>query len=558
MRHVRLAALFSALFLAGPVAAEGTAGSYLAARHADMRNDFATAERYFARALANDFRNDVILRDLVFSKVALGDIDGAAPLARQLDQLVPGDEIAALVETVVMLKTAAPQDSLAFLEGASRVGPMIDGLLVAWAELAAGRMSVALDRFDAVARNDTMRPFALFHKALALAVAGDFEAAEVLFAGMLTEEMPKTRRGVLALAQLRSQLDRGDDALALLRENFGPGDAEAQALIAVLERGERLPFDMVRTPRDGFAEVFYSVAAALSGQASDRFSLLYLRLAEYIAPSHTDAILLGAGLLEGLGQVDLAAEAYGTIPADSPVFVTAEIERAQALTRADRTEEGIAVLRALADRLPDRFDVQQALGDALRRDEQYEQARAAYDRAIALLADDAARNWVVYYARGVTHERTQNWPDAEADFRKALSLSPDEPLVLNYLGYSLVERHENLDEALQMIRTAVAARPDNGFITDSLGWVLFRLGDYDTAVPYMERAAELTPSDPVINDHLGDVYWAVGRLREARFQWRRALSFDPTPDEADRIRRKLEVGLDKVLDEEGTEPLRPE
>jgi Tfp pilus assembly protein PilF len=132
--------------------------------------------------------------------------------------------------------------------------------------------------------------------------------------------------------------------------------------------------------------------------------------------------------------------------------------------------------------------------------------------------------------------------------------------VLNYLGYSLVEQGRNLDEALNMIERAVAASPGSGYIVDSLGWVLYRLGRYEEAVSQMERAVELVAVDPVVNDHLGDVYWAVGREREAEFQWRRALSFvDPqdSDSEADpaRMRRKLEIGLDAVLSEEGAQPL---
>jgi tetratricopeptide (TPR) repeat protein len=132
---------------------------------------------------------------------------------------------------------------------------------------------------------------------------------------------------------------------------------------------------------------------------------------------------------------------------------------------------------------------------------------------------------------------------------------------LNYLGYSLVEKRKNLDEALDMIERAVAARPDSGYIVDSLGWVLYRLGRYDEAVGHMERAVELMPVDPVVNDHLGDVFWAVGRKREAEFQWKRALSFIRAGEgdgeaDPDRIRRKLEVGLDVVLAEEGAEPLK--
>src|SRR5690606_16124011 len=164
--------------------------------------------------------------------------------------------------------------------------------------------------------------------------------------------------------------------------------------------------------------------------------------------------------------------------------------------------------------------------------------------------------WVLYYTRGIAHERTKDWPAAEADFRKALELRPDQPAVLNYLGYSYLERKENYDEALAMIEKAVAERPDDGAIVDSLGWALYRLGRYEEAVGHLEKAVELMPVDSVVNDHLGDIYWAVGRTREAEFQWKRALSFEPdTEEEATRIRRKLEVGLDVVLKEEGAEPL---
>jgi Flp pilus assembly protein TadD len=190
--------------------------------------------------------------------------------------------------------------------------------------------------------------------------------------------------------------------------------------------------------------------------------------------------------------------------------------------------------------------------------ERYDDASKAYDTAIALLEGTEAEDWFLYYVRGITHEREDRWPLAEADFRKALELNPNHPSVLNYLGYSFVEMQINLDEALQMIETAVNLRPRDGYITDSLGWVYYRLGRYEEAVDWMESATQLMPVDPIINDHLGDVYWAVGRKREARFQWMRALSFEPEEEDANRIRRKLEVGLDVVLSEEGADPLHPE
>ena len=195
------------------------------------------------------------------------------------------------------------------------------------------------------------------------------------------------------------------------------------------------------------------------------------------------------------------------------------------------------------------------LGDTLRRLERYDDASRAYDDAIALFVEDTPSQWLAYFARGITHEREDRWPQAEADFRKALVLNPGQPQVLNYLGYSFVEMGINFDEALAMIEEAVAAQPDSGYIVDSLGWVQFRLGRYTEAVVNLERATELLAVDPIINDHLGDAYWAVGRQIEAEFQWNRALSFDPTEEDAARIRRKLEVGLDTVLEEEGADPL---
>jgi len=209
-----------------------------------------------------------------------------------------------------------------------------------------------------------------------------------------------------------------------------------------------------------------------------------------------------------------------------------------------------------AEAHPERRMVLVALGDMLRTEERFDAAADAYDRAIALFTQDAAEQWIVYFARGIAHEREDRWPLAEADFRKALELNPGQPSVLNYLGYSWIDMGENLDEALAMIEQAVAARPDSGHIVDSLGWGLYRLGRYEEAVVHMERAAELLPVDPIVNDHLGDVYWAVGRRTEARFQWHRALSFAPEPEDEARIRRKLDVGLDAVLAEEGAPPLQ--
>ena len=267
-------------------------------------------------------------------------------------------------------------------------------------------------------------------------------------------------------------------------------------------------------------------------------------------------MLLAASNLEAQGQHDMAIAAYQLIKPGTPAYVAASLGRVDALIADDRSDAAIEALEQLAQSQPDLIEVWVSLGDTLRQNERFVDAIAAYDSAVALIDKPLPDHWVVFYARGICHERQKTWDKAEADFRKALELSPDQPQVLNYLGYSYLEKNTNLDEAMSMIERAAKARPEEGAIIDSLGWALYRLGRYPEAEVQMERAIQLMPVDPVVNDHLGDVYWAVGRRREAEFQWKRALSFKPeTEDEAARIRRKLDVGLDTVLQEEGAEPL---
>ena len=282
-------------------------------------------------------------------------------------------------------------------------------------------------------------------------------------------------------------------------------------------------------------------------------------MALHLRPDHVDALLLTAELLENLERYDLATEVYNAVPNDDPFFHAAEIGRAAALRDSGNTEAAIEVLKSLQKSHGDLPLVHVTLGDTLRGLDRFEDSIAPYDRAISMVETPEERHWAVYFARGISHERVGNWPQAEADFRKSLELRPDQPQVLNYLGYSFLEMQTNFDEALALIERAVELRPDSGYIIDSLGWGLYRLGRYEEAVGHMERAVELMPIDPVVNDHLGDVYWAVGRQREAEFQWHRALSFitddEPTDADPERIRRKLEVGLDAVLAEEGAPPL---
>ncbi|SDG61519.1 tetratricopeptide repeat protein [Sulfitobacter delicatus] len=547
--------------LSAPLMAQSIAGPYLAGRHAAVNSDYPEAARYYTEALARDPKNVELMESAVLSYLSLGRVDKALPLARNMVTIGTKSQVA---EMTLVANLAKEGDYEALLERDSdAIGPWVGGLVQAWAHMGAGDVTSAMKAFDSLSEEAGMQGFVMYHKALALASVGDFEGAEAIFAGDNAGAAAQTRRGVMAYAEILGQLGKNDEALAVLKDGFGDDtDPEIDALIARLEQDDAAPFEHMPDATAGMAEVFFTFAAVLRNEAAgDYYVLLYSRIARYLRPDHIDALLLTASLLENLGEHELAIAEYKALPPDSPAYHAAELGRAEALRRSGKTEQAIEVLEQLARSHGDLAVVHSTLGDILRAEEDYDAAIASYDKALDLTSDGARARWVLYYARAIAKERSGDWDGSEADFRAALELNPEQPQVLNYLGYSLVEQERNLDEALDMIERAVAASPESGYIVDSLGWVFYRLGRYEEAVEQMERAVELEPVDPVVNDHLGDVYWAVGRQREAEFQWRRALSFVDKSDadsEADpeRMRRKLEVGLDAVLAEEGAAPLK--
>ena len=552
------ALLLGASILAAPVSAQqndGDPGAYLAGRLALSEYSYRDAAYWFSRALVEDEENSFLLEGLILAHLGQGDLPMAAEAAERLVKL-GGRSIAGNIALLVRDVEKEEYTTLLAAPPERAIGNLMDKLVLAWAEFGAGKMSDAVARFDEIAATDGLKPFGLYHKALALAAVGDFGAADEILSGQAAGPLIVNRRGVIAHAKILSQLERPADALALLEKSFGnEPEPELMALRRDLEAGKPVPFDMVTSARDGMAEVLFSLAVALNGEAEPSYTLLYATSAAALQPKHTEAVLLVAGLLEQLGQAELASEAYGRISQDDPSFYTAELGRISTLFAMEKKEEGLAALKSLSEAFPDLSLVQMSYGDALRRDDQFAPAAEAYGKAIALVGTPEPRHWGLFYARGVAFERAGDWEKAEADFRKALELNPDQPQVLNYLGYSFIDKGQNLDEAFALIEKAVALQPDQGYIIDSLAWGYFRLGRYEEALAPMEKASLLEPVDPIVTDHLGDVYWAVGRQMEARFQWRRALSFDPEEKDADRIRRKLEIGLDAVLAEEGAPPL---
>ncbi len=562
LRPVLLAVLTTSGVLAPHLAhAQGAAGAFLAARQAGIMNDFSASLPYLERLHSLNPEDRSTLEGLVVSSFTVGEVEQAARNAADMLALEPTNRIAALVLLSQAFVQTDYTRALDLAQSDADMHPLIAGLSQAWAHLGAGRMSEALETLDQISGMEGMEAFAGYCRALSLALVGDVEGA------LAAIEDPETgvasalnRRGYMAYAQLLALNERFDEAVTLIDTVFLTGtDPRIDRMRDSYAEGQTLPFDVISTTAQGMAEVFSVMATAMENARNPVEALIYAQAAVWVNPALSEAQLMIGQIFEEIEQPHMAAQAYDAIPDDDVLGNAARMGRAQVLETLGRREEAIADLTAMAEQNPDSYASYSVLADFLRRDEQFAAAAQAYSRAIALMQDAGlSPEWPIWFSRAVAYSRADDWDAAEADFRRALEVEPDQPTVLNYLGYSLIERGEKLDEALDMIERAVAGDPDSGYILDSLAWALFRLGRYDEALPHMERAVEMEPTDAVLNDHLGDVYWAVGRQREARFQWRRALSFAPADQlDEDLVRRKVEHGLDAVREEAGEPPLHP-
>ena len=523
-----------------------TAGSYLAARHASVERDATSAAAFYRSALRTDPKNNELLDRAFISSLADGDIEEAVKLADRILLIDKSNRVARLVVGVRDLKlkkyTAAQSNINQSIRGP--ITDLVATLLSGWASAGAGDSKTAIANIDKLVGPEWYPIFKDLHAGLLLDLAGKQKEAGARF-----ERAYKLDDSALRVADGYARwLSRNkDDAAAqAVYENFNAKLARHPLVLEGIrdtKAGKKLT-PLADSPQAGAAEALYGIGASLTRRGGEDLALVYLQLALYLKPDHSLALLSLADLYESVKKPAMAIKVYERVPATSPLKRNAQIQQATDLDAVDRSEEAIRILKGVISEDPKDLEAIMALGNIERGKKKFADCAQTYTQGIDVQAAQGDKpNWVSFYFRGICQERSKQWAKAEADMRKALALQPEQPHVLNYLGYSWIDQGINLDEAMKMIKRAVDQRPDDGYIVDSLGWAYFRIGNYEEAVKTLERAIDLKPEDPTINDHLGDAYWRVGRTLEAKFQWQHAKDLKPEAEELPKIEAKMENGL---------------
>lgn len=531
-----------------PVEITDPLGSYLAGRHAQHEHEYGAAAEYFGQALAQDPNDiDLINKTFLFD-TSEGRIAEAMRLAGRINRLDSAAPLPTLVLTVAKLKSGDYDAAAALADTLPNDGihRFVTPLVSAWTKVGQGRPAAAEAALARLKEVKGFTPLVDFHDGLIADFGGRANDAEAAYQRVMQSSKRTNWRTVETLGSLYERTGRAEQARALYQRFISENTDSDMVIVAMarLSSGDKPP-PRIASAADGAAEALFDIASVLNQRETADLSLIYGRLAVELKPDFPLAQLLVGDILESEHRPAEALAIDRALDARSPYAWAARERAAANLQALDKTAQAIAELKAMAAERPDRTQPLIELGDILRSKNRFAEAVDAYDQAVKRIAKLEPQHWVIFYSRGIALERSGHWPRAEADLLHALKLQPEQPMVLNYLGYSWVEKSLHLKEAMSMIERAVQLRPNDGYIIDSLGWAFYRLGNFAQASQYLEHATELRPEDPTINDHLGDAYWQTGRVGEARNQWRRALQFGPEAADAKTIEGKLAKGIAK-------------
>lgn len=520
----------------------GFAGSYLAGFFAQRHHDWSNANKFMNKSLSEDKDNSALLKRAIMLSIGAGQYEEAFQLAHELSKQEKDESIGQLFLTVEAFKDENYDEAALIMQdmNAGGIADFIKPMLHSWLEAGKGNLDITVLEKNSIH---------ISHGILIAHYLDNKDQVENLLAeslalgGFTINELKRAGDIYADIGRLEKAKEVYTQVIA-----FNPADKDAAEKIEKIDAGEQIEgFEGISSPQEGGALALYDMARLFFQEGSDDSAHIFGHMALYLNPDDVETHILLAGIAGRNERYDEAIAYYNSIKGDNIYNAQAQREIANLLEESGRSEEAVAALRYLAETENDMESLIK-IGDIYRRAEKFKEAVQAYDEAESRIGPDNILPdfWHLYYVRGMALERKGNWQRAEQDLQAALDFKPDQPYVLNYLGYAWADKGENLDKAREMIEKAAKLEPNDGYITDSLGWILYRDGEYKQAVKHLEKAVELLPYDPTVNDHLGDAYWKVGRKLEAKFQWERAKNHIKDDEKLmAAIDQKLEQGLPK-------------
>ncbi len=526
-----------------PLAVPNISGQYLASQFAQNRHDWKTAAAHLNDVLKATPDEPNLLKMSMILSAGSGDVEEALRVASQLRETPDGGSLASLFEAVGLIKAGDMKKAADFIATMPRSGlaEFIHPLYEGWAQAGLGVYDV-----DHLQSNTV-------HLKHAVLIADYLKKADKIEA-LLDQSLSAQNISVgetEVIADGYAHIGQNEKATVLYEEIYKqlPQNKVILEKIEGLKAGKPVDaFKSVKSPQDGVALAMGDMARLLFQEGSDDSARIFAHLALYLDKDNQYPLILLGAIAEQNERYEQASEYYSMVKDDNENYLEVRRRAAEMLDKLGKTEEAIHQLRELYKNSDD-TQALIVIGDLHRQKEQFAEAVKVYNEAEKHIHKNAGAGemppeyWNLLYVRGMANERAGNWVEAENDLTKALDYQPNNPFVLNYLGYAWADQDKNLDKALEMIKRAVELQPQDGYITDSLGWVYFKMGRFAEGVPYLEKAVELLPYDPVINDHLGDAYWRVGRKLEARFQWERAKNHSEDQQLIGQIDAKMIDGL---------------
>jgi tetratricopeptide (TPR) repeat protein len=521
-------------------------GNYLAGQFAQNRKDWEKASDYMSRVLQKETDNPDLKKHAMVLAMGAGQINRAVALAKDLMKDEQEDSLLATLflaaDNFETENYLAVEETLGRVEENS-IAAFIIPILKFWAKTATGVLDI---------ESLPEQSFYAYHVML----AGQYlnkqaKASEYAINAFDIEETDSRHLEKTADLFARSGSPETAEKIYAYMVDKGYKDEKVQEKLALLKEGESIndivEIENISAPKDGAALVFLDMAEILLRDYSDDSATIFARMALHLNPALSEANIIIGNILARHQRLDEAIYEFKQIDKDSELHSKAQQQIADLYAEQGKEDEAIKILKSLySDN--DNVDALIQIGDIYRYKEDYQNAVKTYDKVLGLEEEIPEKYWHVLYARGMSHERLKNYKKSEEDLLKALEYRPNHPFILNYLGYSWTDQGVNLEKALNMIEKASQDKPDDGYIADSLGWVYYKMGDFESAITHLERAVELLPYDATINDHLGDAYWKVGRRLEAKFQWRRAINYSEVAEAE--LKTKIEEKLAHGLPEE--------